>query len=425
MHFRSDLAALTAAALAVIITAGNYFITEDVVVEEDVYVATQRATMAGRIEGDLVIASGPVFISGEVTGDLIALSNQTIIVTGTIGGSIRAVATGTVDIVGTVGGDVAVAAPRVEVSGDVGRDVLVFATDARVDGTVGRDLRGQALNVTLDGTIGGNMDMAVQALRLEASAEVGENVVYRSNSEAVISGGAVVEGTVRKLPARFTFFARVWLTVATLVSFLAFLFGGIASFYLLRRTAPRAASALVLRPIASMVAGFAFFFVVPTLVVSLFITLVGIPVAVMLLLVFLLALVLGPVPALAAAGDRLLRGRSGLIGSFLFAAVLWRTLLWLVPFAGLFFYVLALVWGTGAWVIGAWEVRRRAVDVPPRSPRPEVPAVPIAPADWEAPLPPLEETQAGAPVAEAVPAAAGEGAEPPEDGGHGDDPSQP
>ena len=123
--------------------------------------------------------------------------------------------------------------------------------------------------------------------------------------------------------------------------------------------------------------------VLPVTVVVLAVSLVGIPLAVALLLLLALGLVFGPVPAVAALGNRMLRGRGGLYGAFLVGGIAWRLGIWLVPLVGLALYLGGLVLGVGGWLIGAWEQRR----IPTRL------AVATREAgadgaDWEAPLPP-------------------------------------
>ncbi|MGB5531807.1 MAG: hypothetical protein WBN71_01760, partial [Acidimicrobiia bacterium] len=126
----------------------------------------------------------------------------------------------------------------------------------------------------------------------------------------------------------------------------------------------------------------------PILILFLAVTLVGLPLAALLLALLLLALVFGPVPAVAAGGDVVLRRNGGLFGGFVLGAVLWRLGIWLIPFVGALIYLAALIWGVGGWVLGAWRVRAaRPVDRETLPPALIVKDDPI-PEGWEYPLAP-------------------------------------
>jgi hypothetical protein len=141
-------------------------------------------------------------------------------------------------------------------------------------------------------------------------------------------------------------------------------------------------------PLKTLLIGFLTLIGVPVVVLLLAATLVGLPLAVLLLVALLLALVFGPVPAVAAAGDLLLRRKGGLFGGFVLGAILWRLGIWLIPFIGAILYLVGLIWGVGGWVLGAWRVR--AARPKERDALPAALTVtddPI-PDGWEYPLPP-------------------------------------
>jgi hypothetical protein len=96
----------------------------------------------------------------------------------------------------------------------------------------------------------------------------------------------------------------------------------------------------------------------PIVALPLFLTLVGLPIALLILLFWVLGLFLGPIPAVAALGERLLGGRGGILGGFVVAALLWRGGMWLLSLAAAVLYLIPLVIGLGAFTLGAWEARR-------------------------------------------------------------------
>jgi hypothetical protein len=120
----------------------------------------------------------------------------------------------------------------------------------------------------------------------------------------------------------------------------------------------RAVEAAGRRPGRSALIGLGIVVVPPVLVLPLFLTLVGIPVALLLLLTWVVALFLGPLPAVTAAGTRLLRGKGGIALGLLVGTVVWRGAMWLLPLIAVLLYLAALLVGLGALGSAAWNLRR-------------------------------------------------------------------
>lgn len=367
MRFRSRALSLVLfiPLAATLVSTSRYIIQENDFQPGDQYVAANAAIVEGTVDGDLAVATSEIFVSGLVEGDLDFVANGNVTITGTVTGSLRGITTGEVVVAGEVSDDIVVAAGAVDISGVVGGDVVVWSATTELSGDVGRDVRGQMLAATISGQIGRDVDISVQDFTVTSSAVIDGDLIYRSNDVATVSAGADIAGQNAHLTAQFSFFVRVVFAIATLLSFLAFLAGGLGLFVVFRSTTPRAATFIALSPLRAAVAGLGFVLLLPVLAAMLATTLVGIPLALLGFVMLVLVLIFGPVPAYAALGERLLRGRGGLIGGFLAVAVVWRLLLWLVPTLGLGIYLVALVVGSGGWLIGGWELRRDrpAVDV--------------------------------------------------------------
>lgn len=379
-HSRSDIhqpATTKVAALAVVavlvvlvqgvagfgalVTTDRYIVTEDERIAEDQYVTSTSAIIEGTIDGDLTIFSGSVTIVGEVTGNVTAFSSATLRIepSGSIGGSVQGAGLN-LTIEGDVGGDVFFTAGTVIVTdtGSVARDVMAFGGTTRVEGSVGRDVRGRSFRTTISGTVGGDVDIATSSLGIDGQADIGGDVLYRSSSDASIEPGATIVGTVTKLPAQSNFLYGIILSLANVVGFLGFLVAGLVALWLARGVGSRAVGAMLTRPVRSLLAGIAFVILLPLSIGLLAVTLVGIPLAIVAIALGVVAFIIGPVPAVAALGNRVLINRGGLFGAFLVGAVLWRLGIWLIPVVGGVIYVVGLVWGLGAWVLGAFAARR-------------------------------------------------------------------
>jgi len=356
-----SLLSISLTTLASLVTTDRYIVTAEDVVDEDVYVSSVSSTIEGVIEGDLTIFTGDLTITGEVTGSVTVFSSGSVVIapTGTIVGSLNGAAA-RVTIDGAVGGDVFVAAPSIVISntGSVGRDAMLFGGTARVEGAVARDVRGRTLRLVIDGTVGGDVDVASQKLEFGPQAAVGGDVLYRSPGEASGAAEASVGGTLTRLPAQSNFVFGIILVLANTVGFFGFLVAGIVVIAVVRGTSARATGSVLVHPIKSLAIGIVGVVVLPIAIVLLAMTLVGIPLAVIGVLIAVAMFIVGPLPAVAALGSRVLFGKGGLFGAFIAGAVLWRLGIWIVPVVGGLIYLLAMVWGIGGWILGILAARK-------------------------------------------------------------------
>jgi hypothetical protein len=167
--------------------------------------------------------------------------------------------------------------------------------------------------------------------------------------------GSLIERTVLSpVWAKAASRAFAWLSV------LALLVSGVVLFWLFPRTGARAAEIPGERPWRSALVGTLVVLLPPLLMLPLFLSLVGVPLAVLLLLAWLVVLFLGPIPAVTWAGRRLLRGKGGVAGGLVLGVILWRGAMWILPLVAAVLYLAALVVGVGGFVLAAWEVRGQA-----------------------------------------------------------------
>ncbi len=363
--------------------ANRLILPDDGVQAEDWYAVADIAAIEGTVRGDLTLAAGRVFVGGRIEGDLMVASRGTVRIDGVVTGSARILAPRVI-VTGSIGDDLAVASISTRVQGRVGRDLLMTGLELDVDGFVGRDVIGQILDIDVRGEVARSLDVQVRRVALAGSARIGDDIVLRSDNDVDAEPGAVVAGTVIRRSSRSVLAVRVVRRVAAVVVLAGFVVLGLGLLWLFRGTSGRAVAAIESEPGRTLGYGAAALMAVPLLVLGLTVTLVGAVPAVLLTVVWLLAFVLGPLPALAAAGRRLARGRGGLLGGFALGALVWGLLLWLMPTGGGLLtvagmlagidvwpevvwlglaavpFLAAVAWGTGGWMLGAAAMRSEA-----------------------------------------------------------------
>jgi cytoskeletal protein CcmA (bactofilin family) len=337
--------------------SGRVIVTVDDVVTEDLYAFGDHVIVEGVVEGDLFVITGNLIITGRVDGDVLGMVGGPARISGEVGGSVRLAAVH-LEITGSVGDDVAVVAAEGTIDGSVGRDVFAVAGSLGVDAAVGRDVRAQVFRMSLDGPITGDVYARTGRLTLEDEAVIGGDVLYKASDDARVDPSAAVNGRL----TRRDVITPVWATTITglfaILSVFGFVFAGLVGMWMFRGWSARAVEAAERRPGRSAVIGLGILLLPPVLMLPLFLTLVGIPVALILLLTWIVALFLGPLPAVTAAGTRLLRGRGGVALGLLVGTVLWRGAMWLLPLIAVLLYLAVLLVGLGAYGSAAWSLRR-------------------------------------------------------------------
>jgi len=327
-------------------------------VEGDAFLAGGHVSVASEVKGDLVVVGGELSLGGAVEDDLYAAGGN-VQLDAMVSGNAR-----------VAGGEVTVG-PATVVAGALS----LTGGDVRFEGNTHGYLQAAGARVSLDGEVHGDAEVSAEELDIGPGTRIGGRLVYRGREEPRIPEGAVITGGVefhQQSVGRFFEDAqpRVHETVRGVGSFLWFLgvFVAASLFVLLfPRFARDAADAIGRRPLQSLGLGLAILICVPFVGVVLLITIVGIPLALLLIPLYLLVLFLGWATAalfVARRGlDAVRPGRPATPAWQLLALFLGLVALWLlrqVPFAGGLVAFAALLAGIGALAWQAFSGRRTA-----------------------------------------------------------------
>lgn len=326
-------------------------IASDRVINDDLYVAAGTLTVAGTINGDLVAAAGTLNVEGTVTGD-VWVTGGTVNVSGAVGGDLRT-AGGTVNVNGRVGKDVLVAGGTVTIAraATVGQDLWVSSGTLNVDGTVGRDLKIGSGDATIGGAVKGNIKAHVDGFRLASGSQVLGNISYTSSQELNRDATAQVGGVVnftKQQEEKSSLGNRLsgqlyWFLTSVLLLLAILLYG--------RRGAMVAADFVTSKPWWSLLWGSIFVIVTPIVAFIVLITIVGFPLSVITIGLYLLALYAAKIVVSLAVGHALIRRREDRFWLTFGAGVLGLVIYYLLaalPLIGGIVTLLTLLFGIGA-----------------------------------------------------------------------------
>lgn len=292
-------------------------VAADKVVDGAVFVAGENVTVAGTVKGDVYCTGRNVMISGTVEGDILCASAGSIVISGTVDGSIR-VASPNVTLRGKIAKNASIAAQNaiIEKEAIIGGDIVAGGTDITMAGVVGRDARIGADQLTIIGMIGRNIDTQVTTLRVENTAKIAGNLQYWSVDEATVQQGVVAGETHRYIPedARQSrlmdasmpaaFVTGIFVVVVSLCV-VALVVVALFPRYV-RETTAYSWSAVWL----PLLVGLSALFAGLPLILLLFLSVVGIPAAILLAVLYALALLVAMPLASYYVGRWMLEGRS-------------------------------------------------------------------------------------------------------------------
>jgi cytoskeletal protein CcmA (bactofilin family) len=315
----------------------------------DLWVTGGVVEIRGRIKGDLLIFAEELILKGTVDGDVLGLIGRAT-VSGKIAGNFRGLV---VDnrIEGVVSGSLSTAGSQLAL-GDQSRvgSLLARYTIVQLLGEIAERADVNGNHVYVDGKLDSDLQVTARQIILGNNALVGGDLVYREGTTPVFKPGAKVGGECRPVA---TAASSAWLGLRG-VWFVGSLFCGVVWLLLFRR---RWHQILEIRvPWRRLIGlGVGSLTLLPVLSVLTGLTLFGLPLSIGLLLLFLVLLVFGELPAYLLVGRwfcGLIRRNKSihpvlslLAGGFVLA------FLKLLPVVGVFFAIAGRIVGNGLFLI--------------------------------------------------------------------------
>jgi len=334
------------------------------VVHSDLIATGASVRVEGTVEGDLIAFTGTLIVTGHVTGDIIAFAGQ-LRMEGTVDGNIRVIShTASVD--GTVAKNVAFIGDTFDLTerGQLGGSLITIASDGDLDGKIHRDLLGLISRTSLDGAVGGEMWVRGKSLRIGSSGEIDGRATFRGTRKPVIAAGAklamplnvetqgetqrfLVSG-LRLLVNEIVGFGMALLLGVLLVTVLPGFFRAT-----LRETG-RIGVPIGIGALALVIGVF-------VLVLGVLLILVGVGAGVAGVLAYAPILYIAQIFVGAWLGNRILGEASNTTGSIVGRMAFGLMILHaagIIPFLGGLIWLTVGLWGTGAVLLGFYEMSR-------------------------------------------------------------------
>jgi hypothetical protein len=343
------------------------------VVNDDLYLFGSDITVDGSINGDLVAFGDKIVVNGTVTGTINCAGNS-VTIKGKQGGSVRA-AGSSIDIEAEIPGNLTAAGGNItaEQASSIGRDIYAAAGTMTLDGPTGRDIKGSAGSLVINNRVGGSVIVNCGTLKLGPGAHIEKDLIYRSENNVEKSAGAAVRGetthvnpeqqprlprdlitqAISGIASAMISFIILLILVITALKYAAALLTGIVIILLARKYIPGLLETLKDKPWHCLGYGALLFFLAPAAIAVAFMLIIGIPLGLMGLALYIAAVYLGHLFTGLFIGKWLLRqpadvnSKGKLIGA-LALGLLIVYILSLLPGIGCLTDLAAVLFGMGA-----------------------------------------------------------------------------
>lgn len=337
------------------------------VVNKDYFATGDVVEVSGTVNGDVYAFGGQVLVDGKVNGDLIT-AGGTVTISGDISQDLRA-GGGQITISGQIGRNVTIGGGSVEFTddADVRGSVLAGAGNITLAAPVGSNIKIGAGNLTISNKVNGDVEAGVGSLRLTSKAQIKGDITYWSDRNASIDENAFVSGKVVKKaapvapkpPIREIFGGFAAFNIFTaLVGFVSTFILGLILIKITPNFTKTATSTLGTKIWASLGIGLLALILTPIVFIILLVTVVGFPLGLMLIPVYLISIYVARIFVIYWVGNMIF-DRTGRKLHEVWALVLGLVIyyiLTLVPVVGSIVTFLTIVFGIGAALIAKREM---------------------------------------------------------------------
>jgi len=206
--FNKDALALGKATSSADKQPQNVVITQDEIIDHDLYLAGSTVTISGIVNGDVFVGTNNLVVDGIINGDLIAGANA-ITFSGEVTDDLRAAAN-TISISGLVGKNVTIFGNSLTVSSkaQISGSALAGGQIVNLGGPVGKDVTVYAQEVNMAGLVGRNFKGSFQKASFNEGARIMGDLSYQAPQEAEIEEGMVIGETNYEEMAKKTGFPK-------------------------------------------------------------------------------------------------------------------------------------------------------------------------------------------------------------------------
>jgi len=275
----------------------NLYLGPQETIDGNLYVASNNITIDGEIKGDLIAAANTITINGRLEGDLIAAAKN-ITVNGEINGNVR-LAGNSANLNGAIARNVNFIGNYLSIdkNAKIGWDITSAAANTAVSGLIGGNLYAHGNNLILSGKIGKNLNFEGDKspiITLSPEAVIGGNLNYPEKARLTAKEGSSVSGKItaeKQIPDKNKnnyLLILIYKILAAIVIGLSIIWPGKNIILSLGKIVKK-------QPLSSLAWGLSIFLALPAISFILIFTVIGLPLAVLTVFLWLAGLYLSKI----------------------------------------------------------------------------------------------------------------------------------
>ena len=325
-------------------------------INQDYFTTGGTVVVSGTVNGDVYAAGGNILINGNVNGDVLAAGGN-VTVTGTVSGNVRVVG-GQLVVAGTVGKNVSMAGGNVTIEdpAKIAGSLTAAGGAISILAPIGKGVTVGGNQVTIDTSIGGDVNAGVQKLDVTSGSHIAGSLNYWSATRSTIANNVAVKGVMyhqvqmkpqeqqKAASAVFSGFGIFWGLISLISSFII----GLLLLWLVPKYMDSLSDIVVKKLGTSLGIGILGLILTPVIFIFLLLTLIGIPLAIILLLGFIIFVLVNKIFISYTIGRKLLPAQKTL---GLFIGLVIYSVISIIPILGGIWDFVALCVGLGAFMM--------------------------------------------------------------------------
>ncbi len=334
------------------------YVGKDEIIEGNLYFSANSLNIEGQVLGDVIGIANNVQINGNVKGDLINISQNTDI-NGNIEGNLRLISN-VLNLKGSVGKNINLLSESFILGEDasVGQDILLTSINSELNGKVGGNIHGYAESIIIRGEIGQDLNLKfdqkkskkyTSKLQIDESAIINGSLNYKSGSEAIIHSQNI-KGSINRQEPTEAGYKQISLE-KFIYSFFSLLLTALLINFLFNKKIQSLKNIIIKENYKLSLYGLAFLFLTPIACLILMLTIIGLPIALIILALWAILLFLSKIIASLALSDYLFKlfNKEKINNNLkISAGIFLFCILVSIPYIGWFFSLLALLAGLGS-----------------------------------------------------------------------------
>ncbi|MCZ7396922.1 MAG: hypothetical protein O8C59_00165 [Candidatus Methanoperedens sp.] len=243
----------------------------------------------------------------------------------------------------------------------IARDLTLGAGNAVIDGTVNGNINGGVSDLEMRGATKGNVTVEIdENIKIFPGATIGGNLEYTAPKQGEISGIVSGKTTYKETPIKKEDFESK--IEGEIIGYLWLLLIGIVSLMLAPELTRKNSDAVPVKPLKNLLWGLLFLIITPIVAVLLLITIIGIPLSLIIFIIYIISLYISRIYVGFWVGQYVLkklkietRFKVLTMASGLLIVLIGTNL----PIIGIFIHFVVLLLGLGAIALTEYDIYRK------------------------------------------------------------------